>query len=306
MTNENIMVFWQRFRRHKLGLIGIGIFLIIGFCAVTADIIAPYPWEYSEMIQDSGPTPGTESQYGLPPFSWNELGNRFHLLGTDVVGHDIFTGLLKGAQFALFITILGMIIATAIGIVLGMIAGYFSGKIDELIMRFSELFIGISRLILILFFVAVFENIMLSNEIATLIVLSLIFGLTGWVSVSRATRTLFLSFKEQNHSASNPVSSLNFLKSLLFNELGPIIAIGMAEIILFGSVLTFIGFGNHTIASWGRMLQLSQIGLRFAWWSVVFPGLAIFFSVLALHLIGDALKEMIDSQRRQKEKSVTL
>ncbi|MFX0092520.1 MAG: ABC transporter permease, partial [Candidatus Hodarchaeota archaeon] len=243
-----------------------------------------------------------QMRYGLPPFSWNEAVTRYHILGTDKLGHDIVSGLLYGARVVFFVAILATIVSTLIGMFLGSIAGYFSGLVDDVLIRFSEFFIGLPRFILILF-VFSFRNFLFSNLWESLIVIAFIIGSTSWSSVFRVVRGAFLSFNERKITSNLCTSRFHFwflLKHLFLNELSVVIIINLAEVVLFGSALTFLGLGHTSAPDWGRMLELSVEGARFAWWAVLYPGFSLFFLVLTFHFIGESLRDILMNQQGEE------
>ncbi|MFX0095921.1 MAG: ABC transporter permease [Candidatus Hodarchaeota archaeon] len=249
----------------------------------------------------------SELQYGLPPFSWNREGSRFHILGTDLLGHDILTGLMYGARVSLIIGFLAMTISTVIGVGLGAISGFYSGLIDDLIMRFTEIVASIPGFFLTLMVLSVFQDVIQgSGQMTAPIVIALLFGVTGWAGIARVTRAQFLSLRELEFTDAARVLGASdtriIFKHLLPNTIGPIIilfTIGMAGVILGEAGYAFLGLGNPGTPSWGRMLQLSVEGMRYAWWAALLPGLCIFMAILAFNLLGDGITDAFNPKLKE-------
>ncbi|MFX0090617.1 MAG: ABC transporter permease [Candidatus Hodarchaeota archaeon] len=248
-----------------------------------------------------------ELHYGLPPFSVGTRSGRFHLLGTDLIGHDILSGLFYGARISILIGVISMTISCGIGVVVGAVAGYFGGWLDEIIMRLTEIVISIPQFFLLILVLSVFQDaIQGGGTYGAPLLIALIFGVLGWAGISRIVRAEFLSLRGLEYAdAARVLGASNWrimFRHLLPNAMAPIIVIftmGMAGTILSEAGLSFLGLGNPNTPSWGRMLQLSQEGMRYAWWAAIFPGLAIFVTVLGLNLMGDALRDALDPRLKE-------
>ncbi|MFX0062306.1 MAG: ABC transporter permease [Candidatus Hermodarchaeota archaeon] len=247
-----------------------------------------------------------ELNYGLPPFTDGEVG--FHWLGTDQLGHDILTGLMYGARISLAIGFIAQTISVCIGISIGAISGYYSGILDDILMRIVDIVYAIPFFFLAILILSVFQDVIqgVNPEFGAPIVIALLLGILGWTGVARVTRANFLSLRELEFADAARVLGASdariIFRHLLPNALAPIIVLftlGMSGVILSEAGLAFLGLGNPQTPSWGRMLQLSQAGMRFAWWPAVLPGICIFFAVLAFNLIGDALRDALDPRLKE-------
>ncbi|MFX0093543.1 MAG: ABC transporter permease [Candidatus Hodarchaeota archaeon] len=249
-------------------------------------------------------------RYGLPPFSWNEDGTRFHPLGTDLIGHDILTGLMYSARMALITGFLAMAIATAIGVVVGVMSRYSSKVIDDQLAQFSALFDNIPvSIMLFLYLIGVYlryisliflispiqESFYFAGDYGATFVIAIIFGLTGWIGIVRVTRNQLPESGEE--------ISID-LKQILVNAL-PVIALGIAEVIFLEASILSLGFGNPSTPTWGRMIQLGLPGMRYAAWVFVFPFFTVVLAILSLVLISFGLRARLISQMGKEQEIPT-
>jgi peptide/nickel transport system permease protein len=222
-----------------------------------------------------------------------------HMMGTTNSGADMLSNMIWGTRIALSIGFIATGIALCIGIVVGGLMGYFSGVIDLIGMRFVEIFSAIPTLFLLLAFVAAFG--------ANLYIMMVIIGVTGWVGYALFIRAEFLKLRQQDfvqaaRAAGLPLRSILF-RHMLPNGVAPVLvaaSFGVASAILAESTLSFLGIGLTEESSWGRLLnQALGVGGTFYWWIAVYPGLAIFLTVFAYILLGDALRDAIDPHTRR-------
>jgi len=226
-----------------------------------------------------------------PPTRWN-------LFGVNDVGEDVFAKMVHGTRIALLVGFVSTGIATLIGLVVGAVAGYFGGWVDLVVSRLIEIVMCIPTLILILALVAILEK-------PTIWHLMAVIGATGWTSIARYTRGEFLKLKRLEYvTAARSLGASRIrimLRHILPNALAPVlvpISFGIAAAILIESTLSFLGVGAPTKTSWGRLLNEGRENLS-NWWLIVFPGTAIFLTVLAYNLIGEGLQEATDPRLRQ-------
>jgi len=217
-----------------------------------------------------------------------------HLLGTDDLGRDVLTRILYGARISLLVGFVAVGIATAIGIVLGALSGFYRGWIDILVMRFVDIMLCFPTFFLILAVIAFLEpsiwNIMV------------IIGLTGWMGVARLVRAEFLSLRERDFvQAARALGASDrrlIFRHILPNALSPVLVsatLGVAGAILTESALSFLGIGvQPPTPSWGNMLIAGKQTLGTAWWLSVFPGLAILVTVLGYNLLGEGIRDALD------------
>ena len=247
-------------------------------------IRAPIPYSAKDYLRDYADT-GLES-----PRASEE---RMHWFGTDENGADVLSRMIHATRIALSIGFIATGIALAIGVVLGGLMGYFSGIIDIIGMRLVEIFEAIPTLFLLLTFVAFFGR--------SLYLMMLIIGLTSWSGYARYVRAEFLRLRQQDFVQGAIASGLS-LPSILFrhmlpNGMAPILvaaSFGVASAILAEATLSFLGLGLVDDPSWGQMLNQAVQSSTFNWWMAAFPGGAIFLTVFAYNLIGEALRDAVD------------
>ncbi len=225
--------------------------------------------------------------------------NREHWLGTDDVGSDVLCRLIHGSRISLSVGFVAVGISTIIGVFVGAILGYFGGKVDFIGMRVVEIMMAIPTFFLIITIVAFFPRSLLN--------IMIIIGITSWTMDARFIRAEFFKLRKQDFvqaavSLGLPLRSILF-RHMLPNGIAPVLVnatFGIAGAIFIEAALSFLGFGvAPPTPSWGQMLSLgvSTTG-RFLWWLSIFPGLAIFLTVLAYNLVGEALRDAIDPKLR--------
>jgi peptide/nickel transport system permease protein len=233
------------------------------------------------------------------PTGVDGVPNHYNRLGTDQSGKDVFAQMVHGTRIAMLVGFVSMGIAAAIGIGIGATAGYFGGWIDILLSRLIELVMCIPALVLILALIAILEK-------TTIWHLMIILGATGWTGIARLTRAEFLKLKEIDYVLAARALGVGrfriMYRHVLRNSLAPIlvpITFGIASAIITESALSFLGFGaDPPNPSWGTLLNAGRTTIEQTWWLVFFPGLAIFFTVLAYNLIGEGLQEATDPRLR--------
>lgn len=234
------------------------------------------------------------------PFSTKGAPNRLNYFGTDQRGFDVFAQMVHGTQIAISVGFISMGIASAIGITLGALAGYLGGWVDVVISRLIELVLCIPTLVLILALVAMLDKVSNYHLMA-------IIGITSWTGIARLTRAEFLKLKQMEFvSAARAMGAGRMrimFRHLLRNALAPIlvpITFGIADAILIESGLSYLGFGaSQPNPSWGTLLHSGREAIQQMWWLILFPGAAIFLTVLSYNLIGEGLQEATDPRLRQ-------
>jgi peptide/nickel transport system permease protein len=269
---------WGRFRRHKVALVGTVILLVLVFGAVGAPVLARHD-----------PLKTSISSYRKPPRAANWLG-------TDSSGRDVWARLLYAGRVSLSVGLVAVSIYTAIGIILGSLAGFYGGWVDSVIMRAADIVLAFPTLILIITIVS-----LLGPSIYNVM---LVIGLLGWPPIARIVRGLFLTLREREFIVAGrtigaPNSRLIF-RHILPNALAPVIVaatFGMASAILLEAGLSFLGLGvQPPTPSWGNMLTDAQslTVLESMPWLWIPPGIAIALAVLAINFIGDGLRDALD------------
>ena len=222
-----------------------------------------------------------------------ETTGHLHLMGTEENGADVLSRMIHACRIALSIGLIASGIALFIGVIVGGLMGYFSGLTDMLGMRLVEIFEDIPTLFLLLTFVAFFGR--------SLYMMMVIIGITGWSGYARYVRTEFLKLRKQDYvqaavASGLPLSSILF-RHMLPNGIAPLLvalSFGIAGAILSEATLSFLGLGVVDAPSWGQMLDQAVKSSSFNWWMAVFPGGAIFMTVFAYNLIGEAFRDAID------------
>ena len=256
-------------------------------------IHAPVPYSPKDYQRDAGDT-GLEA-----PLS--ATGDRTHWFGTDENGADVLSRMIHASRIALGIGLIATGIAMLIGIAVGGMMGWFSGMVDLVGMRLVEIFEAVPTLFLLLTFVAFFGR--------SLYLMMVIIGLTGWTGYARFVRAEFLRMREQDYvqaavACGLPLHSVLF-RHMLPNGVAPILvaaSFGIASAILAEAMLSFLGLGLVDDPSWGQMLNQAVRSSTFNWWMAVFPGGAIFLTVFAYNLIGEALRDAIDPYLSQEKR----
>ena len=273
--------FWARYKRNRSAVIGQVIILLILFMAATAGLF--FPEDPFRLIGKPLSAP---------------LANGF-LLGSDSLGRDVAAGIAHGAKTSLLIGLIATIAAVFIGIIFGALAGYYGGKIDDLLMRITEIFQTIPSFIFAILLVAIMKPSIESIIIAITVV--------SWPAVARLVRGEVKGLKNREFvQACHTLGMRDFrimVREILPNCLSPIIVIGslmVATAILIESGLAFLGLGDPNIMSWGFQIGAGRTLLRSAWWVCTFPGIAILVTVLAINLVGEGLNDALNPRLRER------
>ena len=279
--------FWYYFSHNKGAVIGLVIFVALVIVAIFAPVIAPYL-----------PNEQNRSMLLLPPF-WGENGTTDYLLGTDAVGRDILSRLIHGSRFSLFIGLVVVSVSVVSGVLIGLVAGYFGGWIDTVIMRIMDIILAFPSLLLALVLVAVLGPGLTNAMIAI--------ALVNHPHFVRLTRAAVLNERGKDYVVGSRVAGAGTLRlmflTILPNCLAPLIVqatLAFSAAILDAAALGFLGMGAQPpTPEWGTMLAESREFIQRAWWVVTFPGLAILITVLAINLMGDGLRDALDPKLKR-------
>jgi len=229
----------------------------------------------------------------LPPV-WLEGGSWEHLLGTDNIGRDVLARILHGSRISLLVGVSTVLVAATAGVLLGLVAGYFGGRLDDVIMRVGDVFLAYPFMLLTISVIAV-----LGPSIFNLI---LVLALSDWVTYARTVRGSVLSVKQaefvQAARAIGTSRAVIIWRHVLPNILSPVLVLGTvrtANYIIWESGLSFLGMGvPPPTPTWGRMLAEGRVYLIDSWWLATIPGVAIMLTILAINLFGDGLRDALD------------
>jgi len=265
-----------RSRNALIGIVIVGIFFI---AAAFSPLIAMHdPYEIDLTIKELAPS-----------FE--------HPFGTDSLGRDIFSRVIYGTRISLKVGVLAMTISVLIGTFLGAVSGYFGGKIDTIIMRLTDVFLAMPAALFALAVMAIFENPSVNKIFVVL-------GLIGWTSIARLVRSKVMEIRSEEYVIAAVALGFDWRRTLfrhvMPNAMAPLIVaatIGIAGNILTEAWLSFLGLGAEPhIPSWGRMITEGQSYLATASrpWIYVFPGLALFMTVMGFNMLGDGLRDILD------------
>ncbi|MEZ4659539.1 MAG: ABC transporter permease [Caldilineaceae bacterium] len=273
---------WQdaarRFLRNRLAVLGLAIVLFFLFLAIFADVLAPYPYDEANFLK-----------VRLFP-----MEDPAHILGTDDVGRDYLSRLIYGARTSMTVGIVIQMIALSIGIPLGGIAGYLGGIYDFIVTRLVEVMTAFPGLLFAILIVSTFGGGF------WMVILAL--SITSWVGMSRLVRGQVLSIREKEYiEAARSLGARKrdiILKHIIPNILSPIliaVSFGIPGAMFGEAGLSFLGIGiNDPIASWGKMVGISNAYVKVYWHLALFPTLAIALSMLGFSFVGDGLRDALD------------
>jgi peptide/nickel transport system permease protein len=280
----------RRFRRHRLAMIGSVILLGL----VLAVLAGPLVWRL--------PINDIDFKAKLKGPSWS------HPLGTDDLGQDVLARMLYGGRISLAVGIAAMLIAISIGTAVGAISGFLGGTVDHALMRVTDMFLSLPGLPLLLLIVYLFRDSlrkMFGPEAGVFILIVAVIGGLRWMPVARLVRAQFLSLREKEFVESarglgaTPIRQV--VRHILPNSMGPVIVAGTIDVaaaIIAESTLSFLGLGfPPDIPTWGRILYDAKDNLDFAPHWAIFPGTAIFLTVLSINYIGDGLRDALDPRK---------
>jgi dipeptide transport system permease protein len=279
--------FWSYFSENRGAVVGLAFFLGVIFIAVFADVIAPH-------------APNQQYRDALlqPPF-WQDGGSSKFPLGTDAIGRDMLSRLIHGSQYSLFIGCIVVSLSLAAGVILGLLAGFFRGRVDTFIMRIMDIVLAFPSLLLALVLVAVLGPSLINAMIAIAIVQQ--------PHYVRLTRAAVLTEMTKDYVTAARVIGVRSLRlmfvTILPNCMAPLIvqaALSFSTAILDAAALGFLGMGAQPpTPEWGTMLAEAREFILRAWWVVTFPGVAILTTVLAINMMGDGLRDALDPKLKR-------
>lgn len=273
---------WRKFVRHPVGVVGALILLMVIVGALFAERVAPYEPNKQRLVAR------------FTPPVWAPGGSVNYLLGTDNVGRDIWSRIIHGSRISLLVGITAVLISLLIGVVLGLISGYVGGRVEATIMTLVDIMLAFPQLILAFAMVAV-----LGPGLGNII---LVLGLTGWERYARVVRAEVLALREREFvqaaraiGVSVPRIIFRHVMPNTFSSVIVMATLQIAQAILAEASLSFLGLGTGlSYPSWGQMIAQGRDYVNIAWWLSTFPGLAILLTVLAINLVGDRVRDMLD------------
>jgi len=281
---------FHRFRRHRLAAFGAVVLIVM----VVATLAGPFVYRV--------PIDEIDFKAKLKGPTWA------HPLGTDDLGQDLLARMLYGGRISLAVGITAMLIAIVIGVTVGAVSGQLGGTTDHVLMRLTDLFIALPQLPLLLLIIYLFRDALkkvLGPEIGVFVMIVAVIGGLRWMPVARLVRAQFLSLREKEFvEAARSLGAPTLrqvARHILPNALGPVIVAGTIDVaaaIIAESSLSFLGLGfPPDIPTWGRILFDAKDNLDFAPHWAVFPGIAIFLTVLSINYIGDGLRDALDPRK---------
>lgn len=279
---SQLSIIWNRLRKNKLAMLGLAILVVMVALAVCADWIADYDTNVTGMnMAERLQTPSAK-----------------HWFGTDSYGRDVFARIIHGSRLSLSLSIFAMLAAVAIGSIIGAIAGYYGGRVDDVLMRLMDILLAIPPMLMSISIVAALGHSMVNLMIALSLAYIPVFA--------RVIRSSILTVKGQEFiEAAKACGTSNariILRHIIPNAIGPIIVqatLAMGSTILIISSLSFMGMGiQPPQPEWGTMLYEGRDLIRTSPYLVIFPGIAIALAVLSLNLLGDGLRDALDPRMK--------
>jgi peptide/nickel transport system permease protein len=269
--------------RDRAAVFGLVVLLVVLFCALAGEHIVPYP----------------EDAFDAKPWQRLQPPSAEFWLGTDGLGRDVLSRTILGARLALLIACITVFCSMVIGVPLGLVAGYFGGGVSQGVMRLTDVFLAVPQLVLALVFASIMRPSVTTAMIALTLTYWPMFCRVVFSEAQRISVSPFVDALQAQGAGSMRILFMHILPNVL-----PVViiraTIGMGVTILVAAALGFLGLGaTPPTPEWGLMVAESQRYLPKAWWMSLFPGIAIFFAVLAFNLIGDAFRDVIDPRLRR-------
>jgi len=277
------LAFLRRLSTRRTALFGLAVVVLVVVTAVAAPVLSPF----DPIEQDLG-----DLRLKAPGF--RDAAGRLHPLGTDHLGRDLLARVIYGARPALMVGFAAVVISGVIGMMTGLVSGYFGGRVDDVLMRLADIQLAFPFILLAIAVIGV-----LGPSLKTIIA---VIGVSSWVVYARIVRSAVLSLREREFvQAALALGSGDgrvLIRHILPNALTPwlvVATLDMARVIVIESALSFLGLGvQPPTPTWGGMLADGRVYISTAWWLATFPGLAILVTVLGINLFGDGLRDTLD------------
>jgi peptide/nickel transport system permease protein len=281
-TEREWVTLLRRLVRRRTALFGLVVVLAVMLAAAAAPLVAPF----DPLDQDIGQR--------LREPGWQDTQGRVHALGTDHLGRDILSRIIFGSRIALLVGLAAVVISGVLGMIIGLVAGYFGGRTDDFLMRLADIQLAFPFILLAIAIIGV-----LGPSLRNIII---VIGVSSWVVYARVVRGEVLSIREREYvHAAVALGSRHWrvlMTHVLPNTFTPwlvVATLDMARVIVIESALSFLGLGvQPPTPTWGGMLADGRVYLSTAWWLATFPGLAILITVLGINLFGDGLRDTLD------------
>lgn len=292
---------WRRLLKNKLAVFGLIVVIIITIASLLGPTIIKQVFGFTP---DYIPSNDIRLARSYPPFtgpdgefSW------LHPMGTDNAGRDQLARVLQGGQISLFVGIIATLVSLVIGVTYGAIAGYFGGRVDNVMMRFVDVLYSLPYVILVIVLLSMFRS---QTARGQLILLFVAIGSVSWLTMARIVRGQVLSLKNQEFvlaaRATGVSGSRIILRHLIPNTLGPVIVyatLTIPQIMLTEAFLSFLGFGVQApLASWGSLAAEGVQNIGIFPWQLIFPGVTMALTLFSLNFLGDGLRDALDPQMR--------
>jgi peptide/nickel transport system permease protein len=286
---------WRRFRRHRMAIFGSAVLIVMVLYSFGGMLF------FSEADANR-----TDTGAAL------QAPSRAHPFGTDTIGRDILARTIYGGQISLLIGLTAMLVELLIGVSIGALAGYFGGRLDSLLMRFTEAVLVIPQIFLLLVMAKYFAQSIPNYKLigrtfsGSVVVIIFVIGITSWPYLARIVRSQFLSVKENDFILAARATGTStrdiIFRHILPNSIAPIIVaatLSVAAAITLEAYISFLGLGvRPPTATWGNMLEGAYNYIDTAWWLWFFPGLLIALTVLSINFLGDGLRDALDPHSR--------
>ena len=275
---------WRRFTHHRLAVAGGCVVIFLLLMALFAGVVSPHD-----------PLALNVTRRLIPPFA-----NRHFILGTDEMGRDVLSRLLYGGRISLIVGLTAMLATIVTGMTIGLLAGFYGGKVDNILMRFTDTVLCFPQVFLLLILAAFITP--------TVVSIALIIGLTSWMEVARIIRAQIQYMKEQDFVqaafALGASGSRIMIRELLPNAIAPVLVsatLNVANAVLMESYISFLGYGiQPPLASWGNMLTNAQSYFSIAPWLAILPGIMITLTVASFNFLGDGMRDALDPRVRMQ------
>ncbi len=273
---------WRRFLHHRLAVAGGCVVIILLLMAILAHLVSPHD-----------PLALDTARRFIPPFT-----DSIYILGTDEMGRDLLSRLIYGGQISLVVGIAAMFATIVTGLIIGLLSGFYGGRVDNLLMRFTDTMLCFPQVFLLLVLAAFITP--------TVISIALIIGLTSWMEVARIIRAQIKYIREQDFVqaafALGASEARIMFKELLPNAIAPVLVsatLNVANAVLMESYISFLGYGiQPPLASWGNMLTNAQAYFDTATYLAILPGVMITLTVMSFNFLGDGLRDALDPRLR--------